>query len=61
MADYRFVVSDEDGELRRFCTKVDAQAFMEGRAELKLTTLPPTRKYKPTINDLIKQVGECLF
>ena len=62
MADYRYVVKDEDGELRRFCTRVDATAFMEGRPELKLTILPPSKnKCKPTPKDWVKIVGECLI
>lgn len=59
MIDYRFVVSDEDGELRRFATKVDACAFMDGREDLKLTVLPPSRKCAPV--DPMTLVGECLF
>ena len=57
--DYRFVVSDEDGELRRFSTKIDACAFMEGRDDLKLKILPPSRKCAPI--DPITLVGECRF
>lgn len=57
--DYRYVVSDEDGELRRFSTKVDACAFMEGRDDLKLKILPPSRKCAPI--DPITLVGECRF
>lgn len=56
MADYRFVVSDEDGELRRFCTKTDALAFMKDRPELSLRILPPQKKINPC-----ELVGECLF
>lgn len=59
MIDYRYVVSDEDGELRRFATKVDACAFIEGRDDLKLKILPPSRKCAPV--DPITLVGECRF
>ena len=56
MLDYRFVVSDEDGELRKFTTKADALAFMKDRPEFSLRTLPPRKKVNPC-----ELVGECLF
>jgi hypothetical protein len=59
MIDYRFVVSDEDGEVRRFATKVDACAFMDGQEQMKLTVLPPSRRCMPT--DPSTLVGECRF
>jgi hypothetical protein len=59
MIDYRFVVSDEDGEVRRFATKVDACAFMKGQEQMKLTVLPPSRRCMPT--DPLTLVGECRF
>ena len=59
MIDYRFVVSDEDGEVRRFATKVDACAFMNGQEQMKLTTLPPSRRCMPV--DPLTLVGECRF
>jgi hypothetical protein len=61
MVDYRFVVSDEEGELRRFSTRVDAKAFMEGRPELSLKVLPPRRKTRLTYDEMINTVGECLI
>jgi hypothetical protein len=57
--DYRFVVSDEDGELRRFATKVDACEFMRGQDGMKLTVLPPSRRCMPV--DPLTLVGECRF
>jgi hypothetical protein len=59
MIDYRFVVSDEDGEVRRFATKVDAHAFMNGQEQMKLTVLPPSRRGMPI--DPLTLVGECQF
>jgi hypothetical protein len=59
MIDYRFVVSDEDGEVRRFATKVDACAFMNGQEQMKLTVLPPSRRCMPV--DPLTLVGECRF
>lgn len=56
MLDYRFVVSDEDGGLRKFTTKADANAFMQDRPELSLRILPPQKKLDPC-----ELVGECLF
>jgi hypothetical protein len=57
--DYRYVVSDEDGELRKFATKVDAQAFMAGQEQMKLKVLPPSPRCKPV--DPLTLVGECRF
>lgn len=57
--DNRFVVSDEEGELRRFATKADACAFIGDREDLKLTILPPSRKCMPI--DPLTLVGECRF
>ena len=59
MIDYRFVVSDEDGELRRFATKIDACEFMKGQEQMKLTVFPPSRKCAPI--DPLTLVGECRF
>ena len=59
MVDYRYVVSDEDGELRRFATKVDACEFMKGQDQMKLRVLPPSRRCMPV--DPLTLVGECLF
>lgn len=59
MIDNRYVVSDEDGELRRFATKADACAFMEGQEQMKLKVLPPSRKCAPI--DPLTLVGECKF
>jgi hypothetical protein len=57
--DNRFVVSDDEGELRRFATKADACAFMRDRPETKLTVLPPSRRCMPV--DPLTLVGECRF
>jgi hypothetical protein len=57
MIDNRFVVSDEDGELRRFATKADACAFMQGKEGLVLRVFPPSRKCAPI--DPLTLVGEC--
>jgi hypothetical protein len=54
--DYRFIVSDEDGELRRFTTKADALAFMKDRPKFSLRILPPR---KPI--NVLELVGECPF
>jgi hypothetical protein len=59
MVDNRYVVSDEDGELRRFATKADACAFMEGQEQMKLKVLPPSPKCAPI--DPLTLVGECLL
>jgi hypothetical protein len=59
VVDNRFVVSDEDGELRRFATKADACAFMEGKEGLVLRVFPPSRKCAPV--DPLTLVGECRF
>ena len=59
MIDNRFVVSDEEGELRRFATKADACAFMKGKEGLVLRVLPPSRKCAPI--DPLTLVGECRF
>ena len=59
MIDNRFVVSDDEGELRRFATKADACAFMEGQEQMKLTVLPPSRRCMPV--DPLTLVGECRF
>lgn len=54
----RFVVYDEDGELRRFATRIDADTFMKGQPQMMLRIIPMVRR-KPV--DLITLVGECLF
>ena len=59
MVDYRYVVSDEDGELRRFATKVDACEFMKGQEQMTLKVLPPSRRHAPI--DPLTLVGECRF
>ena len=59
MIDYRYVVSDEDGELRRFSTKVDACEFMKGQEQMTLKVLPPSRRCMPV--DPLTLVGECLL
>jgi hypothetical protein len=55
----RFQCFDEFGLARSFDTKADAQAWMKTRPELQLKVLPKPKK--PTIGDLVEQVGECLF
>lgn len=59
MVDNRYVVSDEDGELRRFATKADACAFMGNHTGMTLKILPPSRKCAPV--DPLTLVGECPF
>jgi hypothetical protein len=54
----RFVVYDEDGELRRFATRIDADTFMKGQPQMMLRIIPMVRR-KPV--DLITLVGECPF
>ena len=44
MARCRFIVSDEEGPLRRFFTRDEAERFMGGDPHLTLKILPRPRK-----------------
>ena len=52
----RFVVCDDDGELRSFYTRAEAMEFIGDRTEFHLVVKP--RKPKP---DVFQLVGECLI
>lgn len=52
----RYVVCDDDGELRSFYTRAEATEFIAGRSEFHIVVKP--RKPKP---DVFKLVGECLI
>ena len=44
MARCRFIVSDEEGPLRRFFSRDEAERFMSGNPELTLKVLPKPPK-----------------
>jgi len=59
MNDYRFLVYDDEGLVRRFRSKQEAEWFMNNKPELTLKTLPKPENnhYQKSLED----VGECLF
>lgn len=46
MARCRFIVSDDEGPLRRFFTQDEAEYFMKGDPSLKLNALPRPKNKK---------------
>jgi len=59
MNDYRFLVYDEDGLVRRFRAKHEATWFMHNKPEMTLKVLPKPKD--TTYETMLELVGECLF
>ena len=59
MNDYRFLVYDDEGLVRRFRSKQEAEWFMKNKPEMTLKTLPKPKdkSYQKALEDY----GEALF
>ena len=56
----RYVVSDEDGVIRKFAWKDEAMRFVGTQEDLRITTLPKPEK-EDVYGKCIAQLGEAPF